>query len=194
MSSADLNRRDFARRGLLAGGAAFAAAAVPAAFGAASAFGQADADTSDTDSEILVGLIGFEQQTVLGYEAAIASATLGDVQAAAVTFAGEERAHAKALIDALAEIGGEPLPAPQADGVPGLTQAKTREDYLNFLIASENQLVAAYLEGQKEMGAADLLTLSAENCVNVGQHLVTLRQALGADPLPSALPSGSEKK
>jgi hypothetical protein len=194
VTATDLSRRDFALRGLLAGGAAFAAAAAPAAFGAASAFGQADADTSDTDTEILVGLIGFEQQAVLGYEAAIASGTLGDFQVAATKFAEQEREHSRLLTDALTKIGGEPLPAPEADGVPGLTQARTREEYLTFLIGSENQLVAAYLEGQKELGAADLLILSAQNCTNVGQHLVVLRQALGTDPLPSALPSGSEKK
>jgi hypothetical protein len=194
MSDSEISRRELARRGLFAGGAVFAAAAAPAAFGAASAFGQADSNAPDTDTEILVGLIGFEQQTILGYDTAVASGSLGDFAPTATKFVEQEREHERLLAAALAKIGGQPLPAPRADSVPGLTQAQGRDGWLTFLIASENQLVAAYIEGQKELTSADLLILSAQNCINVGQHLVALRQALGTDPLPSALPSGSEKK
>ncbi len=188
MSPGSLSRREFARRGALVG----AAAAVPGVF-AATAFAQDGEDTSDTDTEILVRSIGFVQQSILAYEAALASKMLGPFTATAAKFAAGERKQEKLLSAALEKIGGEPLPAPQADGVPGLTQAQTREDWLNLLIRTSNQLVAAYVEGQTELGAADLLILSAQNCANVGQHLVTLRQELGTDPLPAALPSGSEK-
>jgi hypothetical protein len=188
MSSGSLSRREFARRGALVG----AAAAVPGVF-AATTFAQQDADTSDSDSEILVRSITFEQQAILSFEAAIASKTLGAFSATAAKFAEQEREHERLLAAALKEIGGEPLPAPSADSIPGLTQAEGRDGWLTFLIGRENQVVAGYIEGQKELGAADLLILSAKNCANVGRHLVTLRQELGTDPLPAALPSGSEK-
>jgi len=188
MSTTELSRRDFARRGVIFG----AAAAVPGVF-AAAAFAQEGEDTSDTDTEILVRSIGFVQQSVLAYEAAIASRTLGAFNSTATKFADEGREQEKLLTAALVEIGGEALPAPQADSVPGLTQAKSREEWLDLLVRTSNQLVAAYVEGQKELGAADLLILSAKNCTGVGRQLVTLRQQLGTDPLPSALPSGSEK-
>jgi hypothetical protein len=188
VSATDLSRRDFARRGALLG----AAVAVPGVF-AATALAQEGEDTSDTDTEILVRSIGFVQQSVLAYEAAIESKTLADFNSTAAKFAAEERAQEKLLTAALENIGGEALPAPQADSVPGLTQARTREEWLDLLLRTSNQLVAAYIEGQKELGAADLLILSAKNCTTVGQQLVTLRQELGTDPLPSALPSGSEK-
>jgi ferritin-like protein len=185
-----LSRRDLARRGLGAG-AALAAAPV---LGVTSAFGQEGEDTSDTDSEILIGLVGFEQQTTVAYAAALASGTLGDLTGPLTKFRDQERTHAELLIRALTKIGGKPKPAPRTSDVPGLTQPQNREEYLHFLVGSENQLVAAFFEGQKLLGAPNLLTLVAQISGNVGQHLVVLRQALGADPLPSALPSGSERR
>jgi hypothetical protein len=183
-------RRDLARRGLLAG----AALAAPAALGVSSAFGQEGEDTSDTDSEILIGLIGYEEQAAVAYAAALASGTVGGLTGPLTKFRDQEREHVRLLTAALAKIGGKPKPAPRTSDVPGLTQPQTREEYLHFLVGSENQLVAAFFEGQKLLGAAELLTLVAQISGNVGQHLVVLRQALGADPLPSALPSGSERR
>jgi hypothetical protein len=189
----DLNRRDFARRGLMAGGAAFAALAAPAALGVSGAFGQAEGeDTSDTDSEILVGLIGFEQQAVDAFDAALASGTVAGLAGPLRKLADQERQHVQLLITALAKIGGKPKRTPRTDDVPGLTEAQSRENYLDFLISKENQLVASYTEGVKQLGDPHLLQLSGQICANVGQHLVVLRQALGLNPLPTALPSGSE--
>jgi hypothetical protein len=172
-------RRDLARRGLLAG----AALAAPAALGVSSAFGQEGEDTSDTDSEILIGLIGYEEQAAVAYAAALASGTVGGLTGPLTKFRDQEREHVRLLTAALAKIGGKPKPAPRTSDVPGLTQPQTREEYLHFLVGSE-----------KLLGAAELLTLVAQISGNVGQHLVVLRQALGADPLPSALPSGSERR
>ena len=185
-----ITRRDLARRGLLAGGTAITATG---AFGVAAALAQEGEDTSDSDSEILVRSITFVQQAILAYQAAIDSGALADFAPTAAKFATQERVQERQLTDALKGIGGEALPAPLADSVPGLTQAKTREDWLNLLVRTQNQVLAGYIEGQKELGAADLLTLSARNATEVGQQLVTLRQTLGTDPLPAALPSGSEK-
>jgi ferritin-like protein len=183
----ELSRRDLTR---LAGAAALGATLGPVA----SAFGQEGEDTSDTDSEVLVGFIGYVQQTAVAYAAALASGTLGDLTGPLTKFRDQEREHARLFTEALAKIGGKPKPGPRTNDVPGLTEAQTREDYLNFLVGSENQLIAAFFEGQKELGSGDLLTLTAQISGNVGQHLVVLRQALGADPLPSALPSGSEQR
>lgn len=181
-------RRDLARRGLIAAGAALGAAAAPAA---SRAFAQTE-DTSDTDSELLVGLIGIEQTAVLAYETAAAAGALGPAAPIAKLFGTQEQEHADALIAALAEIGGKPLPAPRIEDVPGLTEATTAEDYLNFAVDLENQAIAAYLEANKLLGNGDLLKTSSQICANEGQHLVVLRQALGTDPIPGPLPSGSE--
>jgi hypothetical protein len=184
-----LDRRDVVRQGLLGAGALTLGSGL---LGATRALAQTE-DTSATDSEILVRSLTFEQQAVLALESAVASRTLGSFSSAAQKFAAQDKVHVGLLTAALKKIGGQPLPAPQADDVPGLTQAQSREDWLDLLVRTQNQVLAAYVEGQKELGAADLLTLSAQMAANVGQHLVVLRQALGTDPLPAALPSGSEK-
>jgi hypothetical protein len=193
VSAGELSRRDLARRGLLAGGAALAVT-VPGGLRATRAFGQEGEDTSDTDSEILIGFAGFQQQAVVGYKAAIDSGTLGDFVPTATVLSAQGQEHYRLLTAALAEIDAKPKPPQRTNDVPGLTEALTREDYLEFLVKAENQVLASGLEGQKLLGKAALLTLTAQICGNVGQHLVVLRQALGKDPIPAALPSGFEKR
>lgn len=183
-----VSRREALRAGLLAGGALTAAAA-PALIGARDAFAQAE-DTSDTDSEILVGLIGFEQTAVLAYGTATTAGLLDP--AVAKLFARQEQVHAEALIAALRKIGGDPPGPPRVEDVPGLTEVKTGGDFLSFAVKLENQQLAAYLEANKQLGSGELLTMSSQIAANEGQHLVVLRQALGTDPIPVPLPSGSE--
>lgn len=185
----EFSRRDLARRGLLAG----AALAVPAGL-ASPAFGQEGEDTSDTDSEVLVGLIGYEQQAILAYVHVMSLDQSTPLFAAGDTYLRQDRTHVRLLTEALAKIGGKPKPPPRTSDVPGLTESRTAKESIEFLIKCENQVLAACLEGQKELGDPDLLTLVAQVCGNVGQHLVGLRLMIGVQPLPAALPSGSETR
>ncbi|MFN2612540.1 MAG: ferritin-like domain-containing protein [Solirubrobacterales bacterium] len=182
-------RRDALSAGLVAGAGAFSALMAPALLGAGAAFGQAE-DTSDTDSELLIGLIGFEQTAVLAYGTALAGGLLDP--AVAKRFARQEQAHAGALGAALKKIGGSPPAPPRVEDVPGLTEVQTRMEFLNFAVRLENQQLAAYLEANTQLGSGELLTLSSQIAANEGQHLVILRQDLGTDPIPAPLPSGSE--
>jgi rubrerythrin len=186
-----LSRREAVRRGVAVGGAAITAAMLPELLGAGDALAQSE-DTSATDSEILVGAIGIEQTAVLTYETAAAGGLLGPGAGVARLFAAQEQQHADALIAALRGIGGKPPPPPRIEDVPGLTEVKTGEEMLRFAVELENMAIAAYLEAHKRLGSAALLKTATEIVANEGQHLVVLRQALGDDPIPSALPTGSE--
>lgn len=183
-------RRDALRAGLL-GAAALSAAAAPALIGAAGALAQQTEDTSDSDSELLVGLIGFEQTAVTAYAMAASAGWLGS-SSVPMLFGAQEQQHADALVAALTAVGGTPPPPPRVEDVPGLTEVTNGQDFLNFAVGLENQLLAAYLEANKTLGSGDLLTLSSQIAASEGQHLVVLRQSLGTDPIPAPLPSGSE--
>lgn len=188
-SATRVTRRDALGAGLFAGAAALAAAAAPALIGARGAFAQSE-DTSGTDSELLIGLIGFEQTAVLAYATA-ANAGLGAASKLATLLGRQEQEHADALIAALKEIGGTAPSPPRVEDVPGLTEVGSAEDFLSFALDLENQQLAAYLEANKQLGSAELLTTSSQIAANEGQHLVIVRQALGVDPIPAPPPSGS---
>jgi hypothetical protein len=184
-------RRDALGAGLLAGAAALSAAAAPALVGARDAFAQAP-DTSVADSELLVGLIGFEQTAVVAYATAASAGWLGPTSAVPTLFGRQEQQHADALISGLKAIGGTPPPKPRVEDVPGLTEVSDGPGFLTFAVDLENQQLAAYLEANKTLGSGELLTLSSQIAAGEGRHLVVLRQSLGTDPIPAPLPSGSE--
>jgi rubrerythrin len=189
----DATRREAVRRGLIAGGAVISASMVPALVGATRAFGQADTATASGDAGILEGAVGIEQTAVVVYETIAKRGLLGPATPIAVLLAKQEQEHADALIAALKGLGGKPPPPPLPTDIPGFTEVVTDQDALNFAVGIENQELAHYVEGVKKLEDPNLMKAVAQIVGSEGQHLVVLRQALGADPMPVPLPAGTEK-
>lgn len=179
-------RREALGRGLVLGGAAFGAGALPALARATTAFAAAD-----DDAKILATAIGLEQTAVLTYATAASSGLLGPRLAlVARRFRDQEQAHADALTAALRQLGGSPPAPPRPSEVKGLDRLRTREQVLLFAVNLELAAVAAYYEAHQRLADPALLHTGAQIMANEGQHLVVLRQALGRDPLPSAFVTG----
>jgi rubrerythrin len=188
-SSAEPTRREALRRGLLAGGAVGAAAVLPGLV-AETAFAQEEA-AADSDLEILLSLIGFEQSSVVSY--GTIAPLLENEAAAAKYFAGQEQEHVDALLAELATIGGDPPDPPKVEDVAGLTEVTTREAALDFAVGVENQAIAAYFDALKSFENPTLQEAAGRIIGVEGQHLTVWWQTLGVNPVPSSFPEGIEE-
>ncbi len=169
----ELTRRS-ALRGAIAGGLA---AAGPAPLLRA---GEARADSAD-DAEILGTAIAAEQALLLAYETGHSSELLeAPVAATARLFAAQERDHVAALSRALRALGGSVPPRPTVADVKGLTGLGSQAGFLELAVGLENTAVAAFGQAQRRLETPELLGLATRISMNQGQHLVVLRQALGA--------------
>lgn len=188
----EATRRDAVRRGLIAGGAAIAATMVPTLLRVSQAFGQNQALVLN-DRSIIEGAVGLEQSFVVVYETAVKRKLLGPLTPIAELFARQEQQHVDALSKALQGLGGAVPKPPNENDIAGLTKVTTKQQMLNFVIEIENMAVAAYVHAAKTVQDTKLLSTIVEIVPNEGQHLSVLKQALGADPVPTAMPSGSAK-
>jgi len=151
--------------------------------------------TSDSekaaDNETLNDLLARELTVVQAYGASLALAR-GQTRALALQLRGQDQAHVDALTKAIRGVGGEieaePLPLEEerpANEAEALTLAYEEEDDALAQVLGEAPRLQTY--GPRELAAA----LAASHA----QHLVVLRQALGAGPLaavPGAFEPGDE--
>jgi rubrerythrin len=192
----EATRRDAVRRGLVAGGAIVAASTIPLLLRVRNAFAQAS-----SDQQILEGAVGLEQTAVFAYDTAAASGALQKpVADVAKLFRDQEQEHADGLTAALEDLGGTP-PEPPTDpaavevGGTALSDLRNQTDILRFAVELENSAVMAYIDAHRKLKSPDLLKTGAQIMSNEGQHLVVLRQALGASPaqsVPAAFEAGTE--
>ena len=190
IGAGERTRREALRRGLAAAAAAIAAGSIPSLISAENA----PADSGD-DASILEGAIAIEQTAVVAYASAYDSGWLSKPVADFVRlFREQEREHAEALSGALREVGGV-VPSPPAPAeLPGFGSVRNQEDFLGFAVRLENLAVAVYVDAQRKLLSPDLLRLATQIMSNEGQHLVVLRQALGAGPaasVPEAFEAGA---
>lgn len=182
-------RRDVLRRGAVGAGAVLAGGALSSALRAAAA----SADSED-DAAILETAIAAEQATLLAYSTGYESGLLEMPFAAVARLFGEqEREHIAALAASLRALGGTMPEPPTVTEVEGLDAVRSQTDFLELAIGLENTAVAAYGEAQRKLETPGLLKLTTEICSSEGQHLVVLRQALGAgaaDAVPVAFEAG----
>jgi hypothetical protein len=185
----EATRRDAVRRGLLAGGAVIAASSVPLLVRVRNAFAQ-----STGDPAILESAIELEQTAVVSYQTAAKGKLLkGEVKKAAQLFAEQEQQHVDALTIALENLGGTVPEPPNPEAVEGLTELKSQREFLNFAIELENMAIVAYDEAAARLVSSELVKTGAEIVSNEAQHLVVLRQALDANPIPDAFEAGQAK-
>ena len=188
MGSADRpTRREVARSALLGGGTVVALAF--------SRLGSAAAAPGDrAEMETLARLSRLEQTTAVAYRAFAEGVLLPrPVADAAAVFGHQAQQHADALARALEALGGTPPPPPSPTRIDGLAAVRGRGDFLAFAIALENRNVRAYVDALAEIESPGTLALcsAAMNCA--GQHLVVLREGLGATPaeaVPQAFETG----
>lgn len=190
-------RRDLLRRGIAVGGATVAASSVPLLLGVRNAFAEAGGDQA-----ILTSAVGLEQVAVFAYGAAIRSGALDPARKKVATlFRAQEQEHADGLKAALTAMGGKlpatPRSVEEVDRALGsigigtpLGSLKHQKQILMFAIELETAAVAAYYDAHQKLVSAQLLATGAQIMANEGQHLVTLRTALGREPLPNAFESG----
>jgi rubrerythrin len=187
----EATRRDAVRRGVITGGAIVAAATIPILMRVGGAFAQ-----TEGDGAILEGAVGLEQTAVVAYERAHESRLLDKpVADVARLFRDQEQEHADWLTRALEDLGGSAPKPPGPEDVAGLGAVSSQEDLLRFAVELENMAVVAYVDAHRKLQSPGLLKAGAQIMANEGQHLVVLRQALGASPaesVPSAFEAGTD--
>lgn len=181
MIPAVLTRREAVRLGSAAAGGALAAAAPRSLLLAAAA----RADDRE-DPAVLEAAIQAEQATELTYATGLDSGLLAQpVAGFARLFAEQEREHIDALSRELRALGGTVPEPPRPADVAGLDAIGSQTDFLELAIAVENLAVAAYGQVHRKLEAPAPLRLATKIMSAEGQHLVVLRQALGAGPVES---------
>jgi ferritin-like protein len=184
----DPTRRQALGRGVALGGAALAAASLPALAGAAAALAK---DELKGDARVLAGAVGLEQTLVVTYDTAIRSGRLDSAAAGLATaFKRHEEAHVVALAAALEKLDGKPPAAPSAAEVEGLARLRSRAELLEFAIELETMMIAFYYDAQQRLTDTSLFATAASIMANEGQHLALLRKALGRTPAPHAFETG----
>jgi len=174
------------RRALLLGALAVLAAGALSSCGGASGGSSASAD-KERDARVLNEILGRQLAAVAAYGEVLPHLRGADL-AAAQQFRAQEQEHVDATTKTLRGIGGEADPPAETIEAGDL---KTRADSLEFIYEMESATLDA------ELGAVGKLTvewprpLIASMAANQAQHLVLLRQALGAKP-PEAVPSAFE--
>ena len=174
------------RRAVLAGaGATALAAALPelalAARGDAAIFGR---------------MAPLEQTLAFAYGAAV-NAGSDRVRELATGFVAHEAEHVAALNRELEAMGSAKAQPPKDPGVvdavarslgitPVLTDLRTPDEILTFLLAFEEAVMAAWINAHRKLADARLLQLATGILACQAQHAVLLRRALGRELLPEA--------
>jgi hypothetical protein len=188
---AELWERQSARRRRGACRAVFfcAALALALAFAGCGKSGKGAATDPEkaSDAALLNGLLAREL-TLIDVYAAATPALSGQVGAAAREFRGQSQAHADAVEKAIRGLGGEAEAEAEAIGpaTPG-----SRQEALELLYDQENAALALAVEAAPRLRTEAPSTLAATLAANHAQHLVVLRQGLGAG-LAAAVPAPLE--
>jgi hypothetical protein len=157
----------------------------------------APAATVRGDAATLTDALRLEHAAEFTYRAATRSDS-AEVSAIAMRFAPQETAHVSAIATAMEALGARKLPPPRSPAAvdaiardfgisPVLSELRTPQETLGFMLAFEQELVAAWTATHRRLADASLLQTATSILGCQAQHLVVLRQALGRDPLPNAL-------
>jgi hypothetical protein len=182
-------RRELVARGTVFGGLAAAAVSAPALRRATAALARTDGDV-----RVLVGALRLEQTAAFVYEAARRNDRLSpELRSAFRLFRDQEEEHVARLVLELERLGGIPPPKPtriaQVAGL-GPALAGGRRPIVEFAIAQEEAIVAAYHRAQRDLLDPKLMQLAATMMANAGQQISAHRDGLGRDPVPNAFETG----
>jgi rubrerythrin len=147
--------------------------------------------TSDSekaaDVEVVNAALGQELTAVDAYTRGIALLH-GSMLAVGREFRGQDQEHVDALTKAIRGLGGEvEAEASELEG----SRPKSQADALGLAYEEENAALAYYLDAERRLQTTAPRALAASIAASHAQHLVVLRQGLGA-ALPAAAPEAFE--
>lgn len=174
------------RRALLLG---IVAVLLGTAFGACGGGGSSGSSDKERDIRTLNEILGRQLAAVAAYSQVLPHLH-GAEHAAAQQFRAQEQEHVDATTKTLRGIGGEADPPAETIDTNDL---KTRADSLEFLYEMESATLDAELSAVGKLTIDWPRPLIASMAASQAQHLVLLRQALGAKPsevVPSAFETG----
>jgi hypothetical protein len=175
------------RRALLLGAAAVLLAVVLSSCGGSG--GSSASGEKERDARVLNEILGRQLAAVAAYGQVLPQLRGADL-AAAQQFRAQEQEHVDATTKTLRGIGAEADPPAETIEADDL---KTRVDSLEFLYEMESATLDAELSAVGKLSIDWPRPLIASMATNQAQHLVLLRQALGAkrsDLVPSAFETG----
>jgi hypothetical protein len=143
------------------------------------------------DAELLNAALGQELTSLAAYTRALPA--VGNAQRPLVRrFRGHHQEYVDAITKAIRGLGGET----EAEAVePEPSQARSPAELLTSLYDQENTALTTYREAAPQLNTAAPRTLAATLAAGHAQHLVVLRQLLGAslaEAAPEAFESGEE--
>lgn len=145
-------------------------------------------DESDqADVEILNGALDLELQSVEAYKVA-AGRMRGSVLEIGKRFLAQEQEHADGLATAIEDAGGRPNRAKASYDFP---QMRTQEDAVKFVLALENDTIAAYIDALPKFSQGELRATAASILTIEAEHIAVLLDAIGMDPLTGPFVTGS---
>lgn len=144
-----------------------------------------------SDAELLNAALA-QELTVLGAYTRGLPLLRGDARAVGRRFRADEQEYVDALTKALRGLGGEAEAEPtELD----FSQVEGQADLLGLAYDLENASLGVYLDAAPTLFTPAPRTLAASLAAAHAQHLVVLRQALGAtraESVPEAFESGEE--
>lgn len=179
---------------------AVAAAPLAALYASAPAAAAGRAPTLEGDAAVITELLSREHLGAAAY--AHAGRRGGSrVRALARRFGSHEAEHEQALATAREALGVPPLETPsRAQALDALAAALGRRPFprsagdavlLRGLLAVEEWLLGGWVDAAGRLRDPNLLRTAAQVLASHAQHVAVLRTAVGHDPLPRALDSGS---
>jgi rubrerythrin len=154
---------------------------------ALAAVGCGDGDDAASDSEkaadveILNAALAQELTAAEAYARGL-PLLRGPLRAVGRGFRAQAQEHVNAITKAIRGLGGE------TDAEPGeldYSKVGSQTDFLDLAYGFENAALAAYLEAAPRLETSAPRTLAASLAASHAQHLVLLRQGLGATPAAS---------
>lgn len=142
------------------------------------------------DAEILNEILSRQSAAVEAY-GSVLPALRGQTLFVARLFRAQEQEHIDGTLKALRGLGEEAEPPPETIEADGL---KSQADYLTFFYEIESATIEAELTAINNLTAPWPRSQLAATVANQAQHLVLLRQALGAKPrewVPSPFENGT---
>jgi rubrerythrin len=132
------------------------------------------------------------QTAVVAYEAIANGNLLGrSVDSTFRSFLDQESQHAKALGDALDQMG-EPQPIPPRRAqIPGLDTLRSERQAVGFAIDLERHALSAYYAATRQLKDANALKTLASIMACDAQHVTVLRQLAGRPAVPHAFETGA---
>ena len=172
--------------------AAIAASSLLAACGGGEQTGRTAtaAPDKEADAEILNEILSRQTAAVEAYGAAM-PALHGRALALARLFRAQEQEHVDAVLKALRGLGENAEPPPESIESDGL---ESQSEFLIFFYEIESATIEAELSATNRLTAPGARSVLSATAANQAQHLVLLRQALGAKPnqwVPSPFENGT---